>query len=24
VKRETEHLRSAHLVFARVQPHPDL
>ena len=24
VKRETEHLCSAHLVFARVQPHPDL
>ena len=24
VKRETEHLRPAHLVFARVQPHPDL
>ena len=24
VKRETDHLRPAHLVFARVQPHPDL
>ena len=24
VKRETEHLRSAHLVFARVQSHPNL
>ena len=24
VKRETEHLRSAHLVFARVQPNPNL
>ena len=24
VKRETEHLLSAHLVLARVQPHPNL
>ena len=24
VKRETEHLRPAHFVFAGVQPHPDL
>ena len=24
VKRETDHLGTAHLVFARMQPHPDL